>query len=317
MSLWLMLVSSAFAAGFYHPADIARESALYDKAAATAGGTFEQAQKQAEAYAIALRDYELALDLLGERAPAGERERQAQLEKEFHREFAVLEAFANTMMEDFDAVFGAALERALAKHPGAVECEAVIATGAALPGMPAPTKKNPACKGDDLNATIAKAMDGDATLRRELDEILGLPWPELKLDAAPQPVVGGGTRYVHVDAMFRKLAPDALRRIDQQDEDARLPLQAAVEEGTAKRNADELRAKAAAIDQATRDRRAALAAPVLSAAQAASEKWAKKGEPTVGFCANPATLGGCSGTEATDAIVARWAADKKVLAALP
>jgi hypothetical protein len=316
--MWLALLplTALAAGGFYHPADVAAASKLYAKAADQAGGAFEDHQRGAESLSRALLDYELALDLLGDRAPAAERQRLDALTKEFNRERAVLEAFANTMMEDFDAEFSAAMERALAKHAGAKECERTIADGPAVPGIGGRSKPNPACTGEDLNEKIAAAMDADAKLQKSIGEILSLKWPEVALDAAPQAPIGGDARWISVDAFFRGAAKDALKKIDREDAEAREKFEAAIEEGADKDKLAGLVAEADKVTAETAKKRAALGAPVLSAADATLGKWAKK-EGATGWCAQPALLGGCTGTDATKELSERLKADKKVAGALP
>lgn len=313
----LLLASALAAPGTYHPAEIAAQSQLYATASDGAGRMFEERARGAEGLARALEDYELALDLLGDRAPEASRQRLDALTQEYNREFAVLNAFANTMVEDFDGEFVAAMERAIAKHPGAVECEREIAEGKGLPGMPAKKKPNPDCQGADLNAQIAKAMDDDPKLKAAVGEILALTWPELALEAVPEAPIGGAGRAVDVGTLFRQAAPTSLDRIEREDEDARLPFQAAIEEGASTDDLEKLVAQARAVTTATAAKRAAMAGPVLGAAEATAAKWAKKGEPALGWCANPASLGGCIAPDATAELVPRLVADKKVAAALP
>jgi hypothetical protein len=302
--------------GYYHPDDLAQQSTVYARAGASADA-FAAHERTAEQLSAALHDYELSLDLLGDRAPAAERTRYDELEKSYNRQFAVLQSFTNTMVDDFDGAFMGALGRALKSHPDAVECAAQIATGPAIPGIGGRTKPNPDCKGDDLNAALAKAMDADPQLTKDVDGILARAWPELALPAAPQAPVGTGTRWASPSTLVRKGAPDALKAIDRTDDAARVDLEAAVESGVSPSEREELVKRAQAITAATAASRAALGAPILAAADAALAKWTKKGEPASAWCANPTILGGCTGEDATADLVERLLADKKVQGALP
>lgn len=309
-------VATALASGTYNADDIARKSVLFGEAGAVAGETFGARQTRAEAVARALDDYELALDLLGARAPDAERARYLALRKAYNREHAVLDAFAGAMMEDFDKEFTDAMGRALKAHAGAKDCERELAEtgGMRVPGMKGQTKPNPDCTGPDLTAEIAAAMDADPKLNAAVKEILALTWPDITVLAEPQPAVGGGERTIAVVAVVEGSA--ALAQIERADEEARVGFQAKVEEGASKAELAALVTEAEAVTAATAAKRAAYAAPILAVADKTLAKWAKKGEPATAWCANPALLGGCSVPDAGDDVVERLRADKKVAKAL-
>jgi hypothetical protein len=314
----LPMLALAGGPGFYHPADVAGSSALYAKAADHAGTTFNDLSSNAEAVAEALSAYEEGLDLLGPAAPAGERARLDELRTSFNRERAQLEAFAGYMIEDFDAVFVASLERGVNALGGELtECEAMIPMGPSMPGIRPRYEANPACAGEDVNAKLSALMDSDPILRKEIDEILRLEWPAITIPAAPQPVIGGAERYVGVRPLMRQGANAAMTAIDRADEDARLPFEAAIEDEASLEERARLVQEAKLVTAKTAAARAQTAAPVLAAASAALEKWAKKGEPATGWCANPELLGGCDGDDATVSLLPRLLDDKKVQKALP
>ena len=313
--LALMLAVLANAGGHYTPGDTAANSALYAKAAEVAGTRFRDHQARSEAVALALDEYRTGLDLLGDRALADDTARLDRLSKQFARERAVLQAFATAMMEDFDGVFQAALARALPAD--AVQCQARLPTGPALPGMPAPMEDNPDCTGEDLNRSLGAAMDADPVLNAAIEEILALEWPEITIDAAAQQPVGEAERWISVTPWFRGAAGGALKAIDRADEQARLPFEAAIEQGADKAALQSMVDDARKVTEATAGRRAALAAPILLAAEAWSAKRSKKGNPGVAWCANPALLGGCVGEDASASAGAELRADKKVAKALP
>lgn len=309
-----LVTSLALAGGYYHPDDIAMASQVYARAATEAGGSFEAATSRSEAMARALEDYELALDLLGDVAPAAERTRHQELLTRYNREHAKLEAFAGVMMEDFDAELTGAMERAIqSTAPDAVECAAMIPQGKPIPGIRQRMIANPDCKGDDLNAAIAAAMDADPELNEAIDEILALEWPAITMDEEPQ---GQASPHAHVDTFLRPLVQDELKRIDRADEDARIPMEAAIEEGATKDELAKLVEEGRAITAATAAARAELAAPILEAAE---KRWSKlrKGESMPGWCANPRNLGGCAGDDLTGELKELLEDDAKFLKALP
>ena len=149
-----------------------------------------------------------------------------------------------------------------------------------------------------------------------IDEILGLTWPEMALETEAQAPVGGDN-HIRVSPWLRSVAGKQLTKIDREDEDARLEFEAALEEGESKDALRKLVSKAKAVTEQTARKRAALAAPILSASDGFLAKKAKKTGSTVGWCANPALFGGCSGDDLTDTAGKELSADKKVAKALP
>lgn len=298
-------------AGFYHPADVARSSVAFATASEQSASAASDAQAKSRAYADALRRFEEGLDLLGDAEPAGQRERLDALVKQYNRDFATVQAFADAMVTDFDGAFGRALERGLAAFPGAVRCEGQIPEGPKLPGMRQRTKPNPECQGDDLNARLAAAMDKDAVLANDLAEVLGRQWPKLDLPVEPVATVGG-ERWVVVSDFFRAGMGDALRGIDRMDEEARLPFESAIEQGAGKEELRAMAEAAKAVDAETRRKRATAAAPVRERADLVLAKQA----PAGGWCAQPELLGGCTG-QADPGLAKLLLADKKVARLLP
>jgi hypothetical protein len=295
----LYFVSLAFA-GHYHPSDVAVQSDAFARASETTAEKAGQLQTRARALATALRRFEEGLDLLGDREPAGQRDRLAALEKQYNRDFAVAQQFADDIVGSFDAAFQSALERALKAHPqgaSAIRCRAEVPDGPKLPGMRQRTKANPDCTGEALNRALAAAMDRDGVLQAELDAILSRDWPALALPAeSVEPVVpdgSDGTAWLDVAEFFRSAKRDALRDIDRMDEEERLAFEVAIEEGASKEALAQLVDDARAVDAKTRQRRSLLAEPVLERAAVVFAK----SDPTGAWCAQPALLGGCSGTE--------------------
>lgn len=296
-------------AGFYHPQDVASESRMFASVSEGMAEQASEAQRETRALALALRDYEEALDLLGDAAPPEERARLQALERQYHRELAVLQAAVDEKVAGFDQAFGSALARALRGHPGAERCARQVAAGPAIPGLGARTERNPACRGDDLNARLAAVMDEDSTLFLELNQVTGpLPTFSLPVEAMPS-----GERWIGVAPFFQAAAGDALRAIRQADEEARLPIEAAIEQGATEEALRALRPEARAIDEQTADRRAELAAPVL---ERAAEVFTKRA-PGSSWCAQPARLGGCTGTDATRSLAGMLRDDRKLLRTLP
>lgn len=309
-----MLALSAHASGFYHPDDISAASTRFRSASEQLLAPFEERQEAARALSSALVRYQESLDLLGERADAAERARLVELRAGYNTDFARVEAFADAVVGDFDAAFTSAMERAIAAvDPAAVECRAQIPKGTRLPGMPGRTERNPACTGEDLSARIAEAMDADPALGPAVDAVVARSWPDLEIDRKPQAATGPEGRHVDVGAWLRSTRRDELRAVQLADDRARIGLEAAVEQTTSPADLEPRLEEARALTAATAQQRAALAAPVLAAADAAFARWS---EDDVGWCAQPGVLGGCTGTDATQELVGRLLEDKKVAKAL-
>ncbi len=315
LTLALFVTSIAAAGGHYHPVEVAAASSQYQRASAGAGAQMAALQERAAMLSTALADYEEALDLMGEHAPKGDRERLAQQTVSYNRQFAVAQAFADELVADFDAEFTAAMTRAT--PAGAVECQPMVPDGRGVPGMRQPMKKNPDCTGDDLNGAIAQAMDADPTLKAAIDEILTLSWPALEPQADVTATrVGEGEPYIDVGEFFRSVWPDRLDRIRREDSKQRLDFEAAIEEGATAQDLAQMTSKAQQITAATAQRRAALGQPVFAAADKSFAKWAKSGREIPSWCAQPQALGGCDGTDASDELGRQLLTDKRIGKAL-
>ena len=308
--LALLMTPTALAAdGFWHPNDLMSSSQAFGRLNEGAMAPFEERSRRTQELAQALNNYALALDLLGGAATDEQKTRLDDLEKQFNRDKAQLEAFASALIEDVDTVFYDGVERALAPLEGEYAmCEREIPTGPQVPGMRPRTEPNPECTGDDVNAKIVAALDRDAELKAAIDEIVALEWPNYAVDTTPQPAIGTAGAWIGVRPLFAKGAAAALKKIDYDDENARLPFQSAIEEGADKAELERLAKDAEKIEAKTAKRRADLAAPVLEAADKALDKWGE----SVGWCANPIGLGGCEGDNRTNDLIQRLLDDKRV-----
>jgi hypothetical protein len=293
--------ANADTVGYCHPADIASMNTEYTRASNVSSVAFSQAQERTSAMSHALSQYAEAIDLFGENTPQLNRDREKALRVTFNREYAQLSAFANTMMDDFDQTFLLALDRNIASIGGKVEtCEGQIPVGRALPGMPTRFKTNPSCVGDDLNSKISVA----------------LVWPTISIDVTPAANIGEADEYLNLDTLIQTHFSSDLRLIAQEDDTARTPIMAKIEQGATKEERQAMVAEAHAIDANTAAKRTALAAPIIRVIEAANKKRTKKGAPTVGWCLNPSLLGGCHGQDVTETLMPTLMAIKKVRTAL-
>jgi len=311
----LALVAPALAGGFYHPDDVAASSKRFAEAQSQLLAPLEERQGAARTLSAALRHYREGLDLLGDRAPAEQIRRVQELETAYLRQFDNLQDFADTLVGDFDAAFTGAMERALAAHEGATACRAKVAVGPKVPGMAGRVQDNPECQGENLNAQVAAAIDADAELATALPGIVGRSWPNLGLEPQAMDAIGNGQRFVQVRQLMVAAASDQLRAIDRADDEARVRIDASLEDGADAAELKSLEADGQQIAAVTRSKRAALAAPVLEASEAALAKWAKTDGATA-WCAQPQPLGGCLGDDVSRELIDRLLADKKVSKAL-
>lgn len=290
----LALIATAFAAdGYYDTASIAAASATFTNAN-TLQTTYADVSGRSAAIADALNDYQVSLDLLGGAAPVGDQEHLDGLKRQFSREQATLQGFVGDLIDEFDGTFVAAMERAIASNDGtAAECEARVAVGRQLPGMPSRTEVNPDCTGEDLNDSIAAAMDEDPALAPAVDALMAREWPRLNIPQAQRSATVG-TVAVPVLPFAERVMTDTLRRIERADDDARLPVEAALEDGTDASETARLREQVVGIESQIAGLRNTSFLPVWEAATKRFNKGIRKGGPQVGWCANPSFFGGCT-----------------------
>jgi hypothetical protein len=159
--------------------------------------------------------------------------------------------------------------------------------------MPSRTEANPDCTGEDLNSSIAAAMDADPALAPAVDALMAREWPTLTIPQDPRPATGG-TAVVPVLPFAERVMTDTLRRIDRADDEARLPVEAALEDGTDASETARLREQVVVIEGQIAGLRNDAFSPVWAAATKRFDKAIKRGGPQVGWCANPAFFGGCT-----------------------
>lgn len=304
MSPALLLVSAVFAASpaYYHPEDVAAKSASFAAAAESSGPAFDAAQSAVSALGRSLEDLDLGVALLGKAAPPelaqwSEATRRAGLAG-----YLQVQKHVDLLQEDYAKAFEAALDRALPRVSAGydvVVCQARRSFG------PAGASAS-ACKGEDLNAALARALDADAALARELAAISAVPWPTPQAPSAAQPVVAlsGTARWISASELARAFYKDRLIARKEVLEDAMAPLEEGVDAGEA---------DAIAGAQALRDAWAADLAQDGDALRAAvTAALGRAHADDVGLCANPAVLGGCAGADVTRELLPVLEADKKL-----
>ena len=286
--------------GHYHPDDVAARSNIFVAAAEQMGPAFESAQQDLGGLGRSLQTLELGSALLGDRVPAGFHEWANAQRKTVTGQFLRVQRHVDLVQDDFGGVFGGALERAMAAEPGPLqECTRGSGVQALM------RRPGAGCPGEDRNARLASALDKDPQLKADVAEILEIPFPEIGVEPRAwdaTPLTGSG-RWVSAAALARAHAAPAIARASASLEARLAPLQARIASGDTTATAE-----AAAARQAYEEELAATGTKLIDAATKALER---AGAADVGLCANAAPLGGCSGTDATGALMDLLAADKR------
>lgn len=298
-----LLVTAALAApaGHYHPDNVAAKSRVFATAAEASGPAFQSAQDELARISGALQTIEVGAALLGERAPTGFDDWANGVRRTATGQFLQVQRHVDLLGEDYGQVFGAALERALEAEGGQLaECSGGSGIQALMrrPG-------GSSCPGEDKNGSLARRIDQDPTLKKEVAAINEVPFPAVGVDSrtwAPVAVTGT-TRWFDVAAVARRFGGVALEREAGRLEAAVAPLEARIAAGDATAVGDAETARAAY--------EAALAGVGAGLLEAATKSLDKAGMSDVGACANPAALGGCTGEDATKAVLEALSADPR------
>lgn len=298
--------ATALAAGapaFYHPDDVAARSQRFREVSAAMRPRFEEADAQATKWQRLVDDLELGTSLLGADATTALREYTAATRRSFAGQFLKLNRFAGLVQEDYSRVFEEAMGRVKPKVVGdyaAKECTSGASSMGRLRGT--------SCTGEDLNPAFAAALDADATLRKEVASIGALEWPTIDLPSAAQaPVAVTGTgASVDLASVAHRLMEDRVRARRDALELALEPLQ----EGLDAKDPAAIQ-KGEQARQRFTDALAADGAALRAVVQGVLARGPKGVPAGVGWCANPQGLGGCGVPDATAAVLAAVAADKK------
>lgn len=312
------LSGAAFAAsqGYYHPDDVAAQSARFAEATSSVGPAWDKAQAAASRTGKALGDLELGVALLGDAAPQGFADRAQATRKEVTGQFMRLQRHVDLLQDDYAQTFQAALDRALARQgQGLTQCAPPRGGMAARFGPGGGGASAAACAGEDRNAALAKAIDADPELTRALAEIASVPWPTIEAPSRAEPVVPltGDRDWIQAAPVARALIGDLIMTRQEALEDAMAPLEDGLEASD-----PAAIARAAEMREAWERDLAADGAALRTALADALARAAKKTPElaAVGLCANPPALGGCAGVDRTELALPILHADPKLARAL-
>lgn len=304
-----LLVSSALAAppAHYDPDRVAAGSTVFRGFSEQAAPRFDDLQSELSRASSTTAALDKGMLALGDRAPADQRERVTRIRRETAHGFLVAQAWVDTLQEDSATTFGAAMDRALATQKSQFDLkECTRPRGMAAMG---PARQGPrsSCEGEDVSTTISQALDADAGLAAEVQDILSVPWPGLSSTPEAQGVVAltGTAAHVQMAALLDALAPGEFESLGKALGAQQAPLQARLEGNeNVEANLQALQDLRSSYEQDV----AALGARLLAAIE---PTLAKQGG-SIGICANPPTLGGCPGEDVSETLLAELAENRKV-----
>ena len=311
-----LLISSAVLAGepgYYHPDFVGPHSALFEKASAHVAQEFDAVQGDMARFSPDLVALDQGAALCAQRAPEGFITYAAELRRESAGQTAMVQAFVDTLVDDFEVTFGGAMERVLE-----AATEGYDVTLCKAEGIHALMGRNQ-CEGTDLAPIIGEHMDRDADLVQDVEEILGLEWPSFTLAGRAQPVIPitGVGSYIDLQVLTDALLSDRIAEAKARHATAIEGIEADLEEGDTQAVRDAALEKAQDYRVLYERDLAEIGEGFFDTVGAALGRLQKKGAPAaVGVCANPQALGGCSGQDVTDLVLPLLVADKKLQKAL-
>jgi hypothetical protein len=313
ITLLLLCSAQAEEPGFYHPDFVGPHSSLFQQASAHVAQRFEAVQAEMARVSPDLVSLDEGSVICAQRAGDDFASYAAELRLDSSGQAARVQAFVDTLVDDFELTFGGAMERVLADATAGYQVELCKAEGIhALMGRSQ-------CEGTDLAPLIGGAMDGDQELREDVEEIMSLTWPEFHVEGRSQPVIpiSGNGAYVQLDRLLAAFARADIASIQARHAEALEAVEADLEEGETQAVREAALQKAQDY-RAIYDREMAeLGEELFGLIEQSLLRQQKKGAPAaVGVCANPVSFGGCPGEDVTELVLPLLQADKKLLKAL-
>lgn len=307
--LALSLPGRASPPAWYHPDQVAQDSALFQRSSELLGPRYDTLDSQLRLLSPAIEELELSADLGADLLPPATRQYAVATRKAGIAAHIAAQQQVDRVQDGYGRSFGAALDRALAT----VGKDYAVKQCAGGGGVQAMAGHSRSCAGEDLNAALARAIDADPQLPQEIAAINAEPWPPVQVAGASQPVVPltGTAGFVRLGPVAQALWKDRLESRSDALDRAVAPLDDAIAGG------DAAAMKTAQEQRAAYERKLAADGQVLTGLLAETLGHLKKGAgANVGFCVNPAVLGGCPGTDRTEELLPLLVADKKLAKAL-
>jgi hypothetical protein len=311
-----LLISSVVLAGepgYYHPDFVGPHSALFEKASAHVAQRFGEVEGEMARVSPELVALDQGAALCAQRAPEAFMSYAEDLRRESAGQTARVQAFVDTLVDDFEVTFGGAMERVLAEATEGYDVALCKAEGIhALMGRSQ-------CEGTDLAPIIGEHMDRDADLAEDVEEIMALEWPAFAIEGRAQPVIPitGVGSYVDLQALTQALLSGPIAEAKARHAAALEGVEADLEEGDTQAVRDAALQKARDFRTIYERELGELGEDFFTAVADSLGRLQKKGAPAaVGVCANPQGLGGCSGEDVTALVIPLLLADKKLAKAL-
>jgi len=301
--LFLITAALAAAPAYYLPDDVAAASKSFMATTDVMAPRYEDINGKVALYSAALPPLELGTALLGNLAPEGFSAWSDTTRRNLTGQIIRIRRFLDKMQEDYATVFGDALERALPTVGAGYSVKECGNTG-----VMAQFKKS-VCEGQSLNEALAAAIDKDPALQSALAEIQTLEWPTLLMEPRSWTTtpLTGSDNYIDLSTLAQKLFGTQLAARQKELEEAIAPLEDRLEA----RDPEAIK-EATAIKNTWRSHLGQDAATWQPLLTDALNRAVKKGAPaSVGLCANPKTLGGCTGTDVSSKVIPLLAADRK------
>lgn len=307
----LLTIPAALAgpAGYYHFDDIAAQSKRFSEAAEAMGPAFDKAQTTLGKIGRDMEDLERNTALLGTDALDGW---YASTQRSITGQYLQIQRHVDLLQDDYNNIFTEAAGRAIEQVGARYDLSECTRSGGVSSMLRRSTSggSSGGCKGEDVNAQIAAAIDSDSALAADVREINAVPWPEIVVEPAaqaPHPVTGTA-RYVSLTALANTYLDARADKRLEAFEDALSPLEDGLDSGDEAAIAEAARLKEAYRAGLAEDG-AALQAALLKSLAKAGKKL--PGFTEVGLCANPEGLGGCTGEDITASVMALLRDDGK------
>ena len=313
LPLLLHAVVSAGQPGYYHPDFVGPHSVLFRQASEHVGVQFNVVQGDMARVSPDLVALDQNTALCAGRAPDPFLSYAAGLRREGAGQNAQVQAFVDTLVDDFEVTFGMAMERVLEQATAGYDVTLCKAEG--IHAMMGRSQ----CEGTDLAPAIGALMDRDAELIEDVEEIVALSWPVFSIEGRAQPVipVTGVGAYVDLQVLSDTLLTARIGEAKARHSAALEGIEADLEEGDTQAIRDAAFEKAQDYRHLYERELGELGEEFFGVLQATLLRLRKKGAPAaVGVCANPTGLGGCQGEDVTETLVPLLLADKKLMKAV-